>query len=144
MCCIDAQLPSPTSSLLAAAQNKNGSLGDSDAMGMQDSWSDSVLDIVTMLGEGVSGVVEVVWDKWMGCWFTSKMIITHEGLLKQLVHKLVFLSGLRHTNLPSFGDDKKHGGAIVAPKHIMGKEYTICVDVWSSGLEDEDGLETCD
>ncbi|KAI9455526.1 hypothetical protein F5148DRAFT_1151468 [Russula earlei] len=108
---IDAQPPSPTSSLLVATQNKNGSSGDSDAMGTRDSWSDSVLDIVAMLGEGASSMVEVVWDKWTGCWFASKMIITHEGLLKQLVHELAFLSGLRHMNLPSFGDDKKHGSA---------------------------------
>ncbi|KAI9433372.1 hypothetical protein F5148DRAFT_1295498 [Russula earlei] len=99
---IDAQLLSPTSSLLAAMQNENGSSGDGDAMGAQDSWSNSILDIVTMLGEGASGVVEVVWDKWTGHQFVCKMIITHEGLLKQLVCKLMFLSGLRHTNMVHF------------------------------------------
>ncbi|KAI9440240.1 hypothetical protein F5148DRAFT_1154084 [Russula earlei] len=111
---INAQPPLPTSFLLAAMQNKNGSSGDSDAMGTRDSWSNGILDIVTMLGEGASGMVEAVWDKWMGCWFTSKTIIMYKGLLKQLVHKLVFLSGLRHIrhmNLPSFRDNKKHGSA---------------------------------
>ncbi|KAI9509739.1 kinase-like domain-containing protein [Russula earlei] len=155
-----------------------------------------------MLGEGVSSVVEAVQDKQMGHQFTCKMIIMHEGLLKQLVHELTFLSGLRHTNmvcfysmymLPSnskvklimelcegkslatvgeqiqwrkghvgekgtvklcdFGISSKligsHAGTfmgttkymavqIVAPQHTMGREYTICADVWSMGLEDED------
>ncbi|KAI9462943.1 hypothetical protein F5148DRAFT_1313791 [Russula earlei] len=160
VCCIDAQPPSPASSLLAATQNENGSSGDSDATGMRDSWSDGILDIVAVLEEGASGMVEAVWDKWTGCWFASKTIIMHEGLLKQLVYELAFLSGLRHMNLPSFGDDKKHGGANScceilhladcllsghpSPNTSWGREYTICVDAWLLGLGDEDGLETCD
>ncbi|KAI9451946.1 hypothetical protein F5148DRAFT_1332479 [Russula earlei] len=102
MCCIDAQLPLPASSLSAAVQNENGSSGDSDAVGAQDSWSNSVLDIVTVLGEGASGVVEAMQDKWMGHQFACKTIITHEGPLKQLMHELAFLSGLRHTNMVHF------------------------------------------
>ncbi|KAI9453830.1 hypothetical protein F5148DRAFT_1151873 [Russula earlei] len=102
MCHINTQPPSPASSLSAAMQNENGSSGDGDATGAQDSWSDGVLDIVAMLGEGVSSMVEVVQDKQTGCWFVCKMIITHEGPLKHLVHELAFLSGLRHMNMVHF------------------------------------------
>ncbi|KAI9513537.1 hypothetical protein F5148DRAFT_1145475 [Russula earlei] len=198
---IDAQLPLPASSLLVATQNKNGSLGDGDAAGMQDSWSNSILDIVAMLGEGVSGVVEVLWDKWTGHQFACKTIITHEGPLKQLcVHVAIEQQGQADDGvvqgkepghhwgadpmeeglhgregctsvgggsawplfalsfLPSFltviwgsgthlaghsqgtfmGTTKYMAVQIVAPKHIMGREYTTCADVWSMGLEDED------
>ncbi|KAI9507641.1 hypothetical protein F5148DRAFT_1149591 [Russula earlei] len=53
-------------------QNENGSSGDGDAMGTPDSWSNGVLDIVAMLGEGASSMVEVVWDKWTGRWFAEQ------------------------------------------------------------------------
>ncbi|KAI9509930.1 hypothetical protein F5148DRAFT_1147904 [Russula earlei] len=99
---INTQPPSPASSLLAAMQNENGSLGDGDATGVQDSWSDGILDIVAVLGEGASGMVEVVQDKQTGHWFVCKTIIMHKDLLKQLVCELAFLSGLRHTNMVHF------------------------------------------
>ncbi|KAI9512781.1 hypothetical protein F5148DRAFT_1145777 [Russula earlei] len=54
------------------------------------------------LGKGQAGMVEVVWDKRTGHQFACKMIIMHEGLLKQLVCELAFLSGLRHTNMVHF------------------------------------------
>ncbi|KAI9454417.1 hypothetical protein F5148DRAFT_1326644 [Russula earlei] len=102
VCRIDSQLPSPTSSLSVAMQNKNGSLGDSDAVGMQVSWSNGILDIVVVLGEGASGMVEAMRDKQMSRWFVRKMTIMHEGPLKQLMRKLAFLSSLRHTNMVCF------------------------------------------
>ena len=65
-------------------------------------WSDSVLDVVALLGEGASGAVQAVQDKRTGRRFARKTIITHEGPLKQLVRELAFLSGLRHTNVVRF------------------------------------------
>ncbi|KAI9456304.1 kinase [Russula earlei] len=103
---IDAQPPSPAASSSAAARNENGSSGDGDGpgagAGARDSWSDGVLDVVAVLGEGASGAVEAVRDKRTGRRFARKTIITHEGPLKQLVRELAFLSGLRHTNVVRF------------------------------------------
>ena len=65
-------------------------------------WSDGVLDVVTLLGEGASGAVQAVQDKRTGRRYARKTIITHEGPLKQLVRELAFLSGLRHTNVVRF------------------------------------------
>ncbi|KAH9984558.1 kinase-like domain-containing protein [Russula vinacea] len=65
-------------------------------------WSDGVLDVVALLGEGASGAVQAVQDKRTGRRFARKTIITHEGPLKQLVRELAFLSGLRHTNVVRF------------------------------------------
>jgi hypothetical protein len=38
--------------------------------GMRGTWSD-VPDVVTLLGEGASGTVQVVQDKWMGRQYAS-------------------------------------------------------------------------
>ena len=76
--------------------------GGGGARGSSPPWSDGVLDIVAVLGEGASGAVEAVQDKRTGRRFARKTIITHEGPLKQLVRELAFLSGLRHTNVVRF------------------------------------------
>ncbi|KAI0287452.1 kinase-like domain-containing protein [Russula brevipes] len=74
----------------------------SDLRQLRSAWSDGVLDVVAVLGEGASGAVEAVQDKRTGRRFARKTIITHEGPLKQLVRELAFLSGLRHTNVVRF------------------------------------------
>lgn len=78
------------------------SMQTDDVPGNGGVWSDGVLDVVTLLGEGASGAVQAVQDKRTGRRFARKTIITHEGPLKQLVRELAFLSGLRHTNVVRF------------------------------------------
>jgi mitogen-activated protein kinase kinase len=78
------------------------SMRTDDVPGNGGVWSDGVLDVVTLLGEGASGAVQAVQDKRTGRRFVRKTIITHEGPLKQLVRELAFLSGLRHTNVVRF------------------------------------------
>ena len=73
-----------------------------DAPGNDGVWSDGVLEVAALLGEGASGAVQAVQDKRTGRRFARKTIITHEGPLKQLVRELAFLSGLRHTNVVRF------------------------------------------
>jgi hypothetical protein len=86
--------------------NGNGNRGDDVVAGggVRDSgvWSDGVLEVAALLGEGASGAVQAVQDKRTGRRFARKTIITHEGPLKQLVRELAFLSGLRHTNVVRF------------------------------------------
>ncbi|KAI0301070.1 kinase-like domain-containing protein [Multifurca ochricompacta] len=100
-------LPSPAS---ASAPNNDLTFGSGNgnvaaaaaAAGDSGAWSDSVLEAVSLLGEGTSGAVQTVQDKRSGRRFARKTIITHEGPLKQLVRELAFLSGLRHTNVVRF------------------------------------------
>lgn len=96
--------PSPASlSLRTNNENVPGNGGDVVAgPGTRGVWSDDVLDVVTLLGEGASGAVQAVQDKRTGRRFARKTIITHEGPLKQLVRELAFLSGLRCTNIVRF------------------------------------------
>lgn len=65
-------------------------------------WSDGVLKVVEVLGEGASGAVEAVEDTRNGRRYARKTIVTHEGPLKQLVRELAFLSGLRHAHIVRF------------------------------------------
>jgi serine/threonine protein kinase len=67
-----------------------------------DGWSDGVLKVVDVLGEGASGAVETVEDGRNGRRYARKTIATHEGPLKQLVRELAFLSGLRHAHVVRF------------------------------------------
>jgi Protein kinase domain len=95
--------PSPASLSLRTNENVPGNGGDVAAgPGTRGVWSDDVLDVVALLGEGASGAVEGVQDKRTGRRFARKTIITHEGPLKQLVRELAFLSGLRCTNIVRF------------------------------------------
>jgi hypothetical protein len=95
--------PSPASLSLRTNENVPGNGGDVAAgPGTRGVWSDDVLDVVTLLGEGASGAVQAVQDKRTGRRFARKTIITHEGPLKQLVRELAFLSGLRCTNIVRF------------------------------------------
>jgi len=95
--------PSPASLSLRTDQDVPGNGGDVAAgPGAGVVWSDGVLDVVALLGEGASGAVQAVQDKRTGRRLARKTIITHEGPLKQLVRELAFLSGLRHTNIVRF------------------------------------------
>ena len=95
--------PSPASLSLRTNENVPGNGGDVAAgPGTRGVWSDEVLDVVALLGEGASGAVQAVQDKRTGRRFARKTIITHEGPLKQLVRELAFLSGLRCTNIVRF------------------------------------------
>jgi Protein kinase domain len=95
--------PSPASLSLRTNENVPGNGGDAaTGPGTRVVWSDDVLDVVTLLGEGASGAVQAVQDKRTGRRFARKTIITHEGPLKQLVRELAFLSGLRCTNIVRF------------------------------------------
>jgi len=95
--------PSPASLSLRTNENVPGNGGDVAAgPGTLGVWSDDVLDVVALLGEGASGAVQAVQDKRTGRRFARKTIITHEGPLKQLVRELAFLSGLRYTNIVRF------------------------------------------
>ena len=95
--------PSPASLSLRTNENVPGNGGDVAAgPGTRGVWSDDVLDVVALLGEGASGAVQAVQDKRTGRRFARKTIITHEGPLKQLVRELAFLSGLRCTNIVRF------------------------------------------
>jgi mitogen-activated protein kinase kinase len=106
--------PSPASRtdddvVLLGSENGLGGAGDGAAAATAGPggvsggmWSDGVLDVVALLGEGASGAVQAVQDKRTGRRFARKTIITHEGPLKQLVRELAFLSGLRHTNVVRF------------------------------------------
>jgi hypothetical protein len=95
--------PSPASLPLRANENVPEN-GDDVAAGpgTRGVWSDDMLDVVALLGEGASGAVQAVQDKRTGRRFARKTIITHEGPLKQLVRELAFLSGLRCTNIVRF------------------------------------------
>ena len=95
--------PSPASLSLRTNENVPGNGADVAAgHGTRGVWSDEVLDVVNVLGEGASGTVQAVQDKRTGRRFARKTIITHEGPLKQLVRELAFLSGLRCTNIVRF------------------------------------------
>jgi Protein kinase domain len=95
--------PSPASLSLRTNENAAGNGGDVAAgAGTRSVWSDDVLDVVALIGEGASGAVQAVQDKRTGRRFARKTIITHEGPLKQLVRELAFLSGLRCTNIVRF------------------------------------------
>jgi hypothetical protein len=95
--------PSPASLSLRTHENVPGNGSDVTAgPGTRGVWSDDVLDVVALLGEGASGAVQAVQDKRTGRRFARKTIITHEGPLKQLVRELAFLSGLRCTNIVRF------------------------------------------
>jgi hypothetical protein len=105
--------PSPASLSLRINENVPGNGGDVAAgpgnggdvaagPGTRGVWSDDVLDVAALLGEGASGAVQAVQDKRTGRRFARKTIITHEGPLKQLVRELAFLSGLRCTNIVRF------------------------------------------
>ena len=95
--------PSPASLSLRTNENIAGNSGDvAVGPGTRGVWSDDVLDVLALLGEGASGAVQAVQDKRTGRRFARKTIITHEGPLKQLVRELAFLSGLRHTNIVRF------------------------------------------
>ncbi|KAI9440285.1 hypothetical protein F5148DRAFT_1154060 [Russula earlei] len=106
-------------------------------------------------------MVEAVQDKWTGHQFVHKMIIMHEGPLKQLVHELAFLSSLRHTNMVHFYSvymSPSNSEVKLMMELCEGKSLATIGEqihggraawerrsyVWSTGLEDEDGLETCD
>jgi serine/threonine protein kinase len=78
--------------------NKDAGAG-ADARG---GWSDDVLEVVSVLGEGASGAVQAVRDTRTGRRYARKAIATHEGPLKQLARGLVFLAGLRHTHIVRF------------------------------------------
>jgi serine/threonine protein kinase len=97
------EAPQPQSPASSARTDENvpgnGAAGPGAARNV---WSDGVLDVVAVLGEGASGAVQAVQDKRTGRRFARKTIITHEGPLKQLVRELAFLSGLRHTNIVRF------------------------------------------
>jgi hypothetical protein len=84
-----------------AGEDGNGN-GNGDATDARVTWSDGVLDVVAVLGEGASGAVEAVQDTRTGRRYARKTIVTHEGPLKQLVRELAFLSSLRHTNVVRF------------------------------------------
>ncbi|KAI9454634.1 hypothetical protein F5148DRAFT_1151662 [Russula earlei] len=132
---INTQLSSPTSSLLVALQNKNGSLGDSDAAGMPDSWSDGILDIIAVLGEGASSVVEAVQDKWTGHRFLHKTIITHEGLLKQLcVHVAIEQRGQADDGAVQGKEPGHHRGADLMEEGLHGREGCASVGRGMSSL----------
>jgi mitogen-activated protein kinase kinase len=77
--------------------NGGGGGGNEDV-----TWSDDVLKVIEYLGEGASGAVQTVQDTRTGRRLARKMIITHEGPLKQLARELAFLSGLRHVNIVRF------------------------------------------
>jgi serine/threonine protein kinase len=97
--------PSPTSSSLRINENMAVARNSSDVAagpGTRGAWSDDVLDVVALLGEGASGTVQAVQDKRTGLRFARKTIITREGPLKQLVRELALLSGLRYTNIVRF------------------------------------------
>ena len=95
--------PSPASQSLKTNENVPGNGSDvAPGPGTRSVWSDDVLDVVELLGEGASGAVQAVQDKRTGRRFARKTIITHEGPLKQLVRELAFLSGLRCTNIVRF------------------------------------------
>ena len=101
----DMSPPSPASLSLRTNENVAGNSGDvAVGPGTRGVWSDDVLDVLALLGEGASGAVQAVQDKRTGRRFARKTIITHhdEGLLKQLGRELVFLSGLRYTNIVRF------------------------------------------
>jgi len=76
--------------------------GGSAGAGACAPWSDGVLKVVEVLGEGASGAVEAVEDTRNGRRYARKTIVTHEGPLKQLVRELAFLSGLRHAHIVRF------------------------------------------
>ena len=80
--------------------NKDGGgAGAGDARG---GWSDDVLEVVSVLGEGASGAVQAVRDTRTGRRYARKTIATHEGPLKQLARELAFLAGLRHAHIVRF------------------------------------------
>jgi hypothetical protein len=80
--------------------NKDGGAGaGADARG---GWSDDVLEVVSVLGEGASGAVQAVRDTRTGRRYARKTIATHEGPLKQLARELAFLAGLRHAHIVRF------------------------------------------
>ena len=93
--------PPPSPASLSLRTNENSGPGNGGD-GARNVWSDDVLDVVALLGEGASGAVQAVQDKRTGRRFARKTIITHEGPLKQLVRELAFLSGLRCTNIVRF------------------------------------------
>lgn len=80
-----------------ASPSQGGGVGGEDL-----TWSDDVLKVIEYLGEGASGAVQMVQDTRTGRRLARKMIITHEGPLKQLARELAFLSGLRHVNIVRF------------------------------------------
>jgi len=99
--------PSPVSVLPAQNDSRDDVLpgngnGNPNGSGNGDGWSDGVLKVVDVLGEGASGAVETVEDGRNGRRYARKTIVTHEGPLKQLVRELAFLSGLRHAHVVRF------------------------------------------
>lgn len=82
--------------------NGNATGNGGGGHGNGDGWSDGVLKVVDVLGEGASGAVETVEDGRNGRRYARKTIVTHEGPLKQLVRELAFLSGLRHAHVVRF------------------------------------------
>ena len=97
--------PPPSPASLPQRTNENVPGNGSDVAagpGTRNVWSDDVLDVVALLGEGASGAVQAVQDKRTGRRYARKTIITHEGPLKQLVRELAFLSGLKYTNIVRF------------------------------------------
>jgi serine/threonine protein kinase len=87
-----------------ANANANGGSGNGNGDGDAASaaWSDGVLKVVDVLGEGASGAVEAVEDARNGRRYARKTIVAHESPLKQLVRELAFLSGLRHAHIVRF------------------------------------------
>jgi hypothetical protein len=83
----------------AAGEGRNDDGAVADARG---GWSDGVLEVVSVLGEGASGTVQAVRDTRTERRYARKTIATHEGPLKQLVRELAFLAGLRHAHIVRF------------------------------------------
>jgi Protein kinase domain len=82
-----------------AGEGRNDDGAVADARG---GWSDGVLEVVSVLGEGASGTVQAVRDTRTERRYARKTIATHEGPLKQLVRELAFLAGLRHAHIVRF------------------------------------------
>ncbi|KAI0044330.1 Pkinase-domain-containing protein [Auriscalpium vulgare] len=65
-------------------------------------WSDSILEVVGHLGEGIGGAVHAVKDTRTARVLARKTILTREGPLKQLVRELSLISTLKHVNIIRF------------------------------------------
>ncbi|KAI9451906.1 hypothetical protein F5148DRAFT_1152357 [Russula earlei] len=82
-----------------------------------------------MLGEGVSSMVEAVWDKWTGRWFASKTIIMHEGLLKQFcVHVTIKQQGQADDGAVQGKEPGHRQGADLMEEGLHGREGHMSVD----------------
>ncbi|KAF7315443.1 STE/STE7 protein kinase [Mycena indigotica] len=66
------------------------------------SWSDSVLEEVSRLGEGAGGAVHKVKDKRTGKIYARKTITTREAPMKQLLRELSIISSTEHINIILF------------------------------------------